>query len=99
MKKETKDALKMDMKARDSVKALSTNPDWKVIENFLTKKYTEATNRLKIAEDKDVVKNQAIIAVIDSLIEELGITIQLGNQAEKLFQQYKEKEKEILKYA
>jgi len=91
MKTETKTALTMDIKARDSVKNLSTNPDWKVIENFFIKKYNEAIIRLKIA--KEPIKDQAIIAVIDSLVEELGITIQLGNQAENLFQQIKEKEK------
>lgn len=90
MKTETKDALLKDMTARDSVKNLSSNPDWKVIENFLIKKYDEAIFRLKVA--KDPIKDQAIIAVIDSLIEELGITIQLGNQAEVLFERIKEKE-------
>ena len=91
MKEETKTALLKDMSARNSVKALSTNPDWKVIETFLIKKYDEAIIRLKVA--KDPLRDQAIIAVIDSLIEELGITIQLGNRAEVLFEQIKEKEK------
>ena len=91
MKQETKIALSKDMIARDSVKNLQTNPDWKIIETFLIKKYNEAILRLKVA--KDPLRDQAIIAVIDSLIEELGITIQLGNRAEDLFKQIKEKEK------
>lgn len=94
MKEDTKNALMMDIKARDSVKDLSTNPDWKVIENFLIKKYDQAILRLKVA--KDPIRDQAIIAVIDSLIEELGITIQLGNRAEELFQQIKNKEKQYV---
>ena len=89
MKQETKTALLKDINVRDSIKSLSANPDWKVIEGFLIRKYNEAIKRLKVA--KDPIKDQAIIAVIDSLIEELGITIQLGNQAEVLFERIKEK--------
>lgn len=91
MKKETKTALLKEISFRDSVKNLSTNPDWKVIETFLTKKYNEAITRLKVA--KEPIRDQAIIAVIDSLVEELGVTIQLGNRAEVLFNQIKEREK------
>ena len=91
MKQETKTALLKDISVRDSVKSLSANPDWKIIENFLIKKYNEAMQRLKVA--KEPVRDQAIIAVIDSLVEELGISIQIGNKAEELFQQIKNKEK------
>ena len=91
MKQETKTALLKDVKIRDSVKNLSANPEWKIIENFLIKKYNEAMQRLKVA--KEPIRDQAIIAVIDSLVEELGISIQIGNKAEELFQQIKNKEK------
>ena len=91
MKQETKTALLKDMSTRDGLESLFAHEGWKIIEKFFSNKYSEAIQRLKTA--KDVTRDQAVIAVLDSLMEELGISIQIGNQAEKMFQQLKEKEK------
>lgn len=93
MKQETETALLKDMIARDNLETLFLQDGWKIIEKFFATKYNEAIARLKVA--KDITRDQALIAVLDSLMEELGIIKVLGDQAEKLFKQYKEKEKYV----
>ena len=90
MKKDTEVALLKDIETRDKLEALFTQPGWKVIEKFFNDKYNQAINRLKTA--KDVTRDQALIAVLDSLMEELGVTVMRGNQAKIVLQQYKERE-------
>ena len=91
MKQDTKTALLKDISYRDNLESLFKHEGWKIVEKFFTNKYNEAIQRLKTA--KDITRDQAVIAVLDSLMEELGISIQIGNQADKMFQQLKEKEK------
>lgn len=90
MKTETKTALLKDIKTRDNLQTLFSQDSWKVVEKFFTNEYNMALQRLKTA--KDPTRDQAIVAVIDSLMENLGASLQIGNQAEIMFQQLKEKE-------
>ena len=78
MKTETETALTMDIKARDSVKNLSTNPDWKVIENFFIKKYNEASEK----EETLSVANKAYRLIDVGFIDEAKKILKEAQQKE-----------------
>lgn len=91
MKQETKISLLKDISTRDSVKSLFAHEGWKLVEKFFNDEYQEAMKRL--ITTKDPAREQALLAVIHSLMEKLGLSIQIGDQSEIMFKQYKEKEK------
>lgn len=94
MKEETKKAFLKDIATRDSVKSLFAHEGWKLVEKFFNDEYKEAMNRLTTT--KDPVREQAILAVIHSLMEKLAMSIQIGDQSEIMFKQYKKKENEYV---
>jgi len=80
-------ALLKEMGNRDKLVSLFHSPGWQLIEAFLAEKYNVAVENLK--KDKDTINARAIIHVIDSLTNEMGLAIQVGNQAREQFNQLK----------
>ncbi|TET08510.1 MAG: hypothetical protein E3J83_03470 [Candidatus Atribacteria bacterium] len=72
---------------RDKLVTLFSSPGWRLIEDFLQNKYNIAIENLK--KDKDAVNARALIHIIDSLINEMGLAIQVGNQAREQLSQLK----------
>ena len=90
MEKEVRDidsALLKEAGNRDKLVSLFNSPGWRLIEAFLTDKYHTAIENLK--RDKDTVNARAVIHVIDTLVNEMGLAIQTGNQAREQFNQLK----------
>lgn len=80
-------ALLQEVGNRDKLVTLFNSPGWKLIEVFLTNKYSIAIENLK--RDKDTVDARALIHVIDTLANEMGLAIQTGNQAREQLNQLK----------
>ena len=80
-------ALLKEAGSRDKLVSTFNSPGWKLIEAFLTDKYNIAVENLK--RDKDTINARAIIHVIDTLTNEMGLAIQTGNQAREQFNQLK----------
>ncbi len=85
--REIDNALLKEIGNRDKLMSLFHSPGWQLIEAFLTEKYNAAVQNLK--NDKDTVNARAIIHVIDTLTNEMGLAIQVGNQAREQFNQLK----------
>lgn len=80
-------ALLQEVGNRDKLVTLFNSSGWKLIEVFLTNKYSIAIENLK--RDKDTVNARALIHVIDTLANEMGLAIQTGNQAREQLNQLK----------
>ena len=80
-------ALLKETHNRDKLVTLFSSPGWKLIEDFLINKYNIAIENLKT--DKDTVNARALIHIIDSLVNEMGLAIQVGNQAREQLSQLK----------
>ena len=81
-------ALLKETGDRDKLVSLFSLPGWKLIENFLINEYNMAIEKLK--KDIDTPDARAIIHVIDALTNEMGLAIQVGNQAREQLNQLKQ---------
>lgn len=81
-------ALLKEAHNRDKLVTLFSMPGWKLIEVFLTNKYNVAIENLK--HGKDTANAMALIHIIDTLTSEMGLAIQVGNQAREQFSQLKQ---------
>lgn len=81
-------ALLKEAGNRDKLVTLFGSPGWKLIEDFLVNEYNVAIENLK--KGSETVDARAIIRIIDSLTNEMGLAIQVGNQAREQFNQLKQ---------
>ena len=81
-------ALLKEAGNRDKLVTLFDSPGWKLIEDFLVNEYNVAIENLK--KGSETVDARAIIRIIDSLTNEMGLAIQVGNQAREQFNQLKQ---------
>ena len=88
MERDIDNALLKEAHNRDKLVSLFSMPGWKIIETFLQNKYNTAIENLK--KDKDTANARALIHIVDTLISEMGLAIQVGNQAREQFNQLKQ---------
>ena len=80
--------LLKEARNRDKLVTLFSSPGWKLIETFFTNEYNIAIDSLK--KGKNVEQSRALIHIIDVLTTEMGLAIQVGNQAREQFNQLKQ---------
>ena len=73
---------------RDKLVTLFSSPGWKLIETFFMNEYNIAIGNLK--RGNNVEQSRALIHIIDTLTTEMGLAIQVGNQAREQFDQLKQ---------
>jgi len=73
---------------RDKLVTLFSSPGWKIVETFFINEYNIAIDNLK--KGKDVENARALIHILDTLTTEMGLAIQVGNQARQQFDQLKQ---------
>lgn len=73
---------------RDKLVTLFSSPGWKIIETFFKNEYDIAISNLK--RGQNVEQSRALIHIIDTLTTEMGLAIQVGNQAREQFDQLKQ---------
>jgi len=93
-KKEQKELIKQDLQKEvecgEKLQAMRNSPGWKLVEDYLTSEMELAMNLLLTSrEDRDIYYCQAVVTVIRKLLEKIGVSFQLANNASEMLKTYK----------
>jgi hypothetical protein len=88
-KEKQKESLKHDILIGEQLTAMRQSPGWKLVEDYLTQELETAMNRLSVSEkERDIFYNQAQVYVIRNLLQKIGVTFKIANQASELLKMY-----------